>query len=177
MKTFEDVWPLLKALWPSADLGEGFELRNLYRERLGKCRPELLEAAIKDVRAQYSSKTPELKWIIERYRSLLREWESNRGVIAETKEEDDVEYMKEVEADRSRCSFNLSLLSPDEIAELRKEIASHTYLNGIAGRLHGPPESWTHFSRGMAWALYSSLSSGQSRGRSLDQEPQGLLGK
>tara|TARA_X000001382_G_scaffold15843_1_gene10064 strand:+ start:1831 stop:2367 length:537 start_codon:yes stop_codon:yes gene_type:complete len=177
IKNFEDIWPLMKALWPTADLGEGHELRNLYRERLSKCKPELLESAIKDVRTNYSSKTPELKWILERYRHLLREWESNRGAVAETKEEDDAEFMKGVEADRERTAFNLSLLSPEEIGELREEIARRTYLQGIVGRLHGPPESWTHFSRGMAWALYSSLLSDQSQGHSQGQEHQELLGR
>tara|TARA_R110000803_G_scaffold16114_7_gene44279 strand:- start:8827 stop:9360 length:534 start_codon:yes stop_codon:yes gene_type:complete len=177
MKTFEDIWPLLKALWPAADLGEGFELRNLYRERLSKCRPEILERAVKDVRTNYSSKTPELKWILERYRNLLREWESNRTVVACSKEEEDEKYMEEVTRDRERTAFNLSLLTPEEIGELRKEIAHRTYLRGIVGRLHGPPESWTHFSRGMAWALYSSLSSDQNQGHSQGQEPRLLLEK
>jgi hypothetical protein len=108
MKTFEDIWPLMRALWPHADLGEGHELRNLYRERLGKCRPELLEQAIKDVRTNYSSRTPELKWILDRYRALFREWKANQAPINEGPTVDEEEQLrKEVMKDRERIAFNL----------------------------------------------------------------------
>lgn len=174
MKDFEEIWPLMKALWPHADLGDGHELRNLYRERLGKCKPALLEQAIKDVRANYSSRTPELKWILERYRTLYREWKANTTAGNEAPVEDDeAEIRKEVQRDRERIAFNLSLLTPEEIGELREEVARRTYLQSILGKVHGSPETWSHFTRGMVWALYMSSSSGRNQGLSQDQRQPG----
>jgi len=167
LKTFEDIWPLMRALWPHADLGEGHELRNLYRERLGKCRPELLEQAIKDVRTNYSSRTPELKWILDRYRALFREWKSNQAPVNEGPTVDEEEKLqKEVMKDRERIAFNLSLLTGEELAMLRKEVARRAFLRSLAVRVHGPPESWTPFTQGMVWALHSSLSSEPNQDRS-----------
>tara|TARA_R100001510_G_C7653796_1_gene212231 strand:+ start:2117 stop:2641 length:525 start_codon:yes stop_codon:yes gene_type:complete len=174
MNNFDNVWPLMQSLWPHADLGDGFELRNLYRDRLSQCRPELLETAIKDVRANYSSKTPELKWILERYRKLLQEWRSNQESPTLTDSEDpEKEMIREIEADRSRISFNLSLLSEEELCDLREEIARRPFLRSFAGRLGGPPDEWTHFQRGIAWALHTSLLSDQSQDHSQGQEPPG----
>ena len=174
MKDFDDIWPLMKALWPHADLGTGHELRGLYRKRLGKCRPELLEIALEDVRANYSSRTPELKWILERYRTLYREWKENTSKGNEAPVEDDGEDIrKEVERDRQRIAFNLSLLTTEEIDELREEVARRTYLQSILGKVHGSPETWSHFTRGMVWALYTSSLSGQSHGPSQELKQPG----
>jgi len=174
MKTFDDIWPMMQALWPHADLGDGPGLRNLYRERLSKCRPALLEQALKDVRTNYSSRTPELKWILERYRGLHREWESNISPVEQTsKEEEEKAYMDEVRQSRERIAFNLSLLTPDEIAKIRAELQKKPFLSSIVGKIHGPIEGWSYFSQGMAWALHSTLSSGQSPGPNQDQR---LLG-
>lgn len=166
MKSIEDIWPLMAALWPNAELGEGFELRNLYRERLGKCKPDLLEMAIKDVRANYSSRTPELKWILERYRALLREWKANQASPSgeQVSVDEDAAFVKEVMRDRERIAFNLSLLTPEEIGVLREEVARRTFLVSMAGKIHGPPETWSHFAKGIAWAIHSSLLSDQSQG-------------
>jgi len=164
----------MRALWPHADLGEGHELRNLYRERLGKCRPELLEQAIKDVRTNYSSRTPELKWILERYRSLFREWKSNQTPIEEgpTKDEDE-ELLKEVIRDRERIAFNLSLLTDEEVETLRKEVARRVFLRSLAVKVHGPPDQWSPFTQGMAWALHSSLLSDQNQDPNRDPRQPG----
>ena len=172
MKTFEDIWPLMKGLWPHAELGEGFELRNLYRERLGRCKPELLEQAIKDVRANYSSRTPELKWILERYRALLREQKAQQASASgeDTTVEDEAAFLQEVARDRERIAFNLSLLTPGEISTLREEVARRTFLASMVGKIHGPPETWSHFAKGMAWAIHSSLLSDPSRGPNQGQK-------
>lgn len=167
MKTFEDIWPLMKALWPHADLGEGYELRNLYRERLGKCKPSILEQAIKDVRTNYSSRTPELKWILERYRTLYRQWKENQTPVDDTPPEDPDEALRaEIQKDRERIAFNLSLLTPEEIGLLREEVARRTFLASLVKKIHGPPETWSPFSQGMVWALHLSLLSEQNHARS-----------
>lgn len=179
MKEFEEIWGMMGSLWPHADLGDGPGLKGLYRKKLkGFKRLDLLEMALEDVRTNYSSKTPELKWIRERYFQLLREWEDNREkASSRPTEQSEAEYMKEVEESRERISFNLSLLTEDEMATLRKEMRSRPFLCSMAGGLHGPPGSWTHFSRGMAWALHTSLLSDQSRDPSPDPGHQGLLGE
>jgi len=177
MKDFEEVWGMMGSLWPHADLGEGPGLKGLYRKKLrGLKRLDLLESALEDVRASYSSKTPELRWIRDRYFKLLREYEDNRAKeSSKPTGQSEVDYMREVEESRERISFNLSLLTDDELANLRKEMRGRGFLCSISGSLHGPPDSWTHFSRGMAWALHTTLSSGQSPGPSPDPGPQGLL--
>lgn len=159
---------MMKSFWPQADLGEGVELKKLYRERLRNCRPELLELALKEVRANYSSRTPELKWILEKYRRLLREWNSNQNKPAPGTEKGqaDLEMMKEIEEDRERIAFNLSLLEAHEIDILKEDIAQRAFLQSLVGRYNGPPDQWSHFQKGVAWALYTSLSSDQSRGPS-----------
>ena len=170
MKEFEDIWPLMRGLWPHAELGDGFELRNLYRERLGRCKPELLEQAIKDVRANYSSRTPELKWILERYRALLRERKSQEASVSreDTSAEEEAAFLEEVERDREKTAFN-SLLTPEEIDAVREEVARRVFLAGMVGKIHGPPETWSHFAKGIAWAIHSSSLSDQSQGPSQGQ--------
>ncbi len=60
----------INGLWP--DVSWGGYLRNLWTQKLQGLNQERLSKALDEVRSSYSSNTPQLKWVQEKYNAITQ---------------------------------------------------------------------------------------------------------
>lgn len=156
---YDDNRRLMAEMWPRATLSDA--MRMMFRDRLSRLKQDILADAIREARVNHpGSREPELKWILKHYHDFARNRVDAARPISQD-EDTSVDDEREIAEFDRRVIHDLSLMSDDELREsiecMRNDPASRV-MAAMAGRLTGPPETWTRTQRGLVFAWLSSCS-------------------
>lgn len=161
--TFETVRTKFSEYWPEADLPES--VRKLWTRKLKFLNMNDLHESLDDVRVKYSSKTPQLKWVMDAYYEInnRRRVTPQQSVIEIEKQNLDRTHDKEAEEFMQKVDRDLGMVSEDEKCRVAETLPF---------TCKRKPSEWGRLTKGLVWQkLFASSPSNASQSLNLGLVP------
>ena len=141
-QTFDTVRTKFSDYWPDADMPDS--VRQLWTRKLKNLNMNDLYDALDEVRVKYSSKTPQLKWVMEAYFEIngRRRTAPTQSVAESEKEQLDAKLDEEAEDFMRKVEKDLSMVSEDEKCRAAEALPF------AASR---KPAEWGRITKGLVW--------------------------
>ena len=147
--TWSDNRELMRELWPTAEMTPA--LCGLFHESLHYRNQEWVTIALKNVRKRYSSKTPELKWILAAFFEHRDTLHASQPRVARNTYQD--QNLEEVLVENGRRIILGELKKADEgdLALAINDVRQVVSLCSVESD-KTDPELWSDLARGFIWA-------------------------
>ncbi len=140
----------INGLWPDANWTQTES--EFYRKQLEGLNQDWLDEVIEEVRSNYSSKKPELKWFLDVYKRVMDDRTFHQRIAKDRAKRMSDESINDIELEQMRN--RLRELSMDEQIELaeRMRIACGMNLN-----FEDPVENWSNTRVALATAALAAF--------------------
>ena len=115
---------LLGQRWPEWE--PSVHERADWKRMIGGCKVEWMDEAMLRVKQQFSSKIPQVKWLLGKYNQVKEEnFEIARAGQERPVKEVEADFMIEVTRDRQECMDYLDAIDPDTLDAARKSVREY----------------------------------------------------
>ena len=162
-QTLDTVRAKFSEYWPDAEMPDS--VRQLWTRRLKNLNMNDLYESLDEVRVKYSSKTPQLKWVMEAYYEIngRRRTAPTQSVAEIEKEQLDQRLDEEAEQFMQKVEKDLTMVSEDEKCRAAE---------ALPFAVKRKPAEWGRITKGLVWQkLFGSSRSNASRSPSLGLGP------